>query len=545
MFRSHPRCFLMFATFAWAAAAASAPHVQEKPAVRLQLTQPAGHSPQVFTEGWVFGARCVVNLGGADERDLSGSVRWSGSGAFQPAEGALSRPTFAKPGQNTIELTVTFEGQRYRQSYQVVAIDPSPDGVPLYAAVGDRSKCAMDAHSCPACPHPVVGPIVAGSPTVTVRGLPAARKGDNGVATPCCGANTYAILEGDASVLIDGRPAARIGDETQHCGGRGRIVGPQVGYYAVFQLTVPGVKEGRAPKRSKEETDEAWERRRRETYAGLGDADFQFEEFSIEQYPFVMRVSGAGLGVYPREQFAEGSRLALAVGGTFLHEEKTKVTVAGALLLTARGTFSSFPEVLGAHPSLEGREESLPHFSTSDGRSQVNDQSSSLTLGPLTADWSADNRQQAVQLMKTILLYSDCFVAHAVYRETHLERVDRFRRFRDEVLLQSRSGARLVRLYYEYGPAYADVVGSNASLRRVVRAALDITAGVLAELDWSDPNVRAAAQGVIFCVDQIAARSFQEGGSRGIGQFTRVFVPRLWAPTSGPKIPLPQGQAPN
>jgi uncharacterized Zn-binding protein involved in type VI secretion len=32
------------------------------------------------------------------------------------------------------------------------------------------------------------------------------------------------IKTGDPNVLIDGKQAARVGDQTQHCGGTGRII---------------------------------------------------------------------------------------------------------------------------------------------------------------------------------------------------------------------------------------------------------------------------------------------------------------------------------
>ncbi|MBI5706957.1 MAG: PAAR domain-containing protein [Armatimonadetes bacterium] len=80
------------------------------------------------------------------------------------------------------------------------------------------------AHGCPACPHTVIGPVTSGSPTVRINGQPAARVGDVGTHTACCGPNTFRIEEGDSQVLIDGKPAARIGDKTKHCGGAGKLV---------------------------------------------------------------------------------------------------------------------------------------------------------------------------------------------------------------------------------------------------------------------------------------------------------------------------------
>lgn len=183
--------------------------------VTIELTYPAGQSPKVFTAGWLFGAKAT-----ADGKDITGEVQWNGSGTFSPAKGSLSRPSFAKPGTNTITLSVEIDGKRFSKEFTIIAV--SPDG---YAAVGDSVRCPADAHGCPACPHNVVGVITRGSSNVLINGKPAARKGDGGTHTACCGINIFEIIEGDTTVLIDGKPAARKGDKTKHCGGDGRIEG--------------------------------------------------------------------------------------------------------------------------------------------------------------------------------------------------------------------------------------------------------------------------------------------------------------------------------
>ncbi len=201
---------------------------REPSTVSLELTYPAGHSPFVFQFGWVFGARCLVD-GPSGQRDLSDRVRWSGSdGAeFHPPVGRISHPSFKRGGREmlrgekahgTITLAVDVDGEMTEKTFTVGIVS-----IHGFARVSDLAKCPADAHGCPACPHPTVGPIATGSPTVTVDGLPAARVGDTGVHAACCGPNMYTIASGDPSVLIDGRPAAMVGSRTDHCGGTGSI----------------------------------------------------------------------------------------------------------------------------------------------------------------------------------------------------------------------------------------------------------------------------------------------------------------------------------
>lgn len=176
---------------------------------QLNLTYPAGESPKVFISGWVFGATCTLDDG---QTDCSEQVHWSGTGIFTPNNGPRSRPVFNSVGTNQIVLSAEIGGQTFNQTYQVEVVSISG-----YAAVGNHSYCPSDNHGNFCCPHTLTGLITTGSTTVTVNGKPAARLGDTGVASACCGPNTFRITSGDPNVLIDGRPAARIGDATVHC----------------------------------------------------------------------------------------------------------------------------------------------------------------------------------------------------------------------------------------------------------------------------------------------------------------------------------------
>jgi len=189
--------------------------------VLLSLTYPAGRSPNVFTTGWIFGARALVNAGTNNEEDVSEQVKWSGSGTFNPNTGSVSRPSFNGAGANTITLSVEAGGKTHEKTFNINAVHPF-----AYAYQTWQAKCPADSHGCPACPHPTVGPIVTGSPNVLINGHPAARVGDTGVHAACCGPNTFTITTGDSTVLINGRAAALIGKSiTQHCGGTGKLAG--------------------------------------------------------------------------------------------------------------------------------------------------------------------------------------------------------------------------------------------------------------------------------------------------------------------------------
>ena len=112
--------------------------------VTLELTYPAGESPKVFTDGWIFGARCILKSSTGKVEDLSGQVRWDGTGTFKPVVGMQSRPVFQKTGKNTIKLTVIVDGEEITKDFTVDAV--SPDN---YAHVGDFGDCPADTHDGP------------------------------------------------------------------------------------------------------------------------------------------------------------------------------------------------------------------------------------------------------------------------------------------------------------------------------------------------------------------------------------------------------------
>ena len=90
--------------------------------------------------------------------------------------------------------------------------------------LGDKAQNPIDAHGCPACPHPVVGPVIEGSPDVKVNKRPAVRCDDKGIHAACCGTNTWKTFYGSDTVFINGRRAIRKDDITRHCGGMGKMV---------------------------------------------------------------------------------------------------------------------------------------------------------------------------------------------------------------------------------------------------------------------------------------------------------------------------------
>jgi uncharacterized Zn-binding protein involved in type VI secretion len=96
--------------------------------------------------------------------------------------------------------------------------------MPGQGRLGDKANVPLDAHGCPACPHPAIGPAIQGSPDVNVNRRPALRVDDPGIHAACCGTNTWVATQGSLTVFINGRGAHRMGDQNRHCGGLGQLI---------------------------------------------------------------------------------------------------------------------------------------------------------------------------------------------------------------------------------------------------------------------------------------------------------------------------------
>ncbi len=65
-----------------------------------------------------------------------------------------------------------------------------------------------------------------------------------------------------------------------------------------------------------------------------------------------------------------------------------------------------------------------------------------------------------------------CFIATAAYGTPMADQLEALRTFRDRYLLTNAAGTALMRAYYKYSPAVANVVAHNAALRTLTRAML-------------------------------------------------------------------------
>ncbi|MDH3593160.1 MAG: hypothetical protein OER88_14840 [Planctomycetota bacterium] len=85
-----------------------------------------------------------------------------------------------------------------------------------------------------------------------------------------------------------------------------------------------------------------------------------------------------------------------------------------------------------------------------------------------------DDLKKVPNSKKRLLRSPACFIATAAYGDRDAPEVKQLRRFRDQVLLQSRVGTAIVRLYYSVSPPVARLIARRPRLRVAARRALDL-----------------------------------------------------------------------
>jgi len=229
------------------------------------------------------------------------------------------------------------------------------------------------------------------------------------------------------------------------------------------------------------------------------------EWFPTEEAVLLLRVEGEALAMLPREKFTVGARFALPVTYEWVGRETGhRRTVEGAILQQVVGTATTLEEVLRRFPAVAeeyGEPGDAPTISRRDGTfhhtfSEQEDDlwdeayEGSLRGGPIAWGWSPASKQATLDLARGLAREFDCFLATAVYRAAWGPALDTFRRFRDEVLLESEEGRRLVALYYRIGPALANRLRRAPSARAALRPLFDVLAVALRSTDLEDPRTR-------------------------------------------------------
>ncbi len=210
--------------------------------------------------------------------------------------------------------------------------------------------------------------------------------------------------------------------------------------------------------------------------------------------PMVIGIGPDAQEKYSLESFAPGDKYSIPLTGA-MPGKKGPVALNTALLMEVIQTYESMEAVMAAFPQAKNPKKQSGFNSKKLGELLIKDESGTFTIndpksgtikfGPLTRGWTSQNKNKSLQLTKQIYLLAgaiSCFVATAVYDDPLARQLTVLRTFRDQFLMDSESGERLVRLYYRYGPGWAQWVKEHPALASPLQTVFD------SAVSWLESN---------------------------------------------------------
>jgi len=246
--------------------------------------------------------------------------------------------------------------------------------------------------------------------------------------------------------------------------GLGEATGP---YYVVFGMNAqtPAKSSGKLnfPKKGEDESKEAFQNRIRVFVNSIPFNQLQIMPVPPEKMVLPFHVTGAGLQRYPRKMFLPGSKAAAKI---YFKNTKAKPgdlsALKGTLLLNVLGIYGSKDEVVENYPKAkETKQFSSLTLNTAAGTARMQQEGNDITLGPITSGWTQKDLQDSWNFWKELYIalgQLSCFVSTVSYPDQNDSYFVSLRQFRDQVLVKSTRGKRLVDLYYRHGPALAAFV---------------------------------------------------------------------------------------
>lgn len=252
-------------------------------------------------------------------------------------------------------------------------------------------------------------------------------------------------------------------------------------------------------------------------YRGLTLEDLAFRTTTI---PALLHVHEVSLGLGQAAFCTKGERIALPVkaDGKVRDNsgEESLLSFDGALLFEIMAASRDRDTVLEAYPELKlqvsqkNYEQISPllHFERADGTAlaRINKGAfkGEVTTGPIREGWPRDLKQKDLDFVKKDPeLAKNCFLSTTVYGTQDNAQLRTFRGFRDQVLMASHGGRRIVETYYRTGPAVSAMLQGRKNVAGMLVPLFDKLAAFLSSQDWNDPTSRRLLEAAIWAVDRV------------------------------------------
>lgn len=304
-------------------------------------------------------------------------------------------------------------------------------------------------------------------------------------------------------------------------------------YFVLFQFTLPKVKEEKVIKKRPGESKKEWSKRRKDHYEKLNYHDFTFEKKPLSEHHLIAKIVADGEIYYPEEFFAEKNKYAIKISGSAASADDTAISAKGLTILLNRiGSYQTLEDLIAANPSIREKKDNNKiqiltfddgenGFSNNLGEKEIKRE---FTIGPITQDWSQNDKEKAVELAKTAMMLSDlkCFVADGVYQGSAEKQLAIMRKFRDQILKSTPSGQHLIEMYYAYSPEYANKLRNNPQLIPVARFFFDRLSGWLEKIDLDTPEARSHFEPLIQSIAEVADIFFKQNETKKIEQIAAL-----------------------
>ena len=188
------------------------------------------------------------------------------------------------------------------------------------------------------------------------------------------------------------------------------------------------------------------------------------------------------------ESYKKGVKMASPVDISY-SDTKMEVSfqVEGAFLFEVLEAGKDLNEMAARYKRLQDEEGNLvkgyPVIRVKDGKFLHHEKDESVTLrmsgGPFEEGWSEKRKRESIEMSQKIFKAYGCFIATAIYGNLQAREVQVFRKYRDEVLMNSRLGMAFIEVYYRYSPQIAAKIEENPKLKKLIKPFLDYLVDII------------------------------------------------------------------
>ena len=220
----------------------------------------------------------------------------------------------------------------------------------------------------------------------------------------------------------------------------------------------------------------------------------QFELSDDYTYFFMAESIGHESGEI--EYFNTGAQLSIPMNlsiKTSAGGDSAEAKASGKFLYQVVATYKSYDDLLLANPKVGVKDDDqVMVIRNEDGTfvesKETDDSSIFVSGGPFERGWQEEDKLASMKFTGEIYGAMGCFIATAVYGNWHAPELTPLREFRDEILMTSEPGIKLVQAYYRVGPSWALELMDRPYSRAILKPFISTISYAITWFDLKDPT---------------------------------------------------------